>query len=797
MSSSPPPDFRALFESSPGCYLVLTPDLAIVAASDAYLRATMTQREQVVGRGLFEVFPDNPDDPAADGVRQLKASLARVLSQRASDTMAVQKYDIRRPDGTFEERYWSPVNTPILDTQGRVRYIVHRVEDVTEYVLLKQKGAEAEKEIILRAQELQRANTRLRALDQMRTQFFSNVSHELRTPLTLILGPLGRLMADASLTSQHRRDLGGVERNARLLLKHVNDLLDVAKLEAGRMGVVYSEVDIAKLLRQVVSNYDSLAQDKVVKLVIDTPEVLVAQVDPDKVQRVVMNLLSNAFKFTPAHGTVRCSARLEESWVVLEVADSGPGIPEEHRAAVFERFYQVDESATRKVGGTGLGLAIVKDFVELHGGLVALERSAEGGARFIVKLPRSAPEGAHLIAAPEHAQSTSRPIELSAIPGMPALAPSGAEPRVLVVEDNGEMAGYILETLAPTYATLRAVDGVDGLAKALVVKPDLILSDLMMPVLSGDQMLRRIRECRELDGTPVLMLTAKAEDEMRVELLRAGAQDYLLKPFSPEELRARVDNLVGIKRARQEAEESNRRLRLSQDRLEQMVKELEAFSYSVSHDLRAPLRAIQGYSGMLTQDHAASLNSEGRRLLGIVADSAGKMSDLIDGLLEFSRLGLRDLARSPVDMTALAEAVAKELVAGESGRKIDLRVGSLPPISGDPTLLRQVFVNLIGNAIKYTGKLEVAHIEVGGSADEAVNIYWVKDDGAGFQAEFSHRLFGVFQRLHSAREFPGTGVGLALVQRIIQRHGGVISAQGSPGHGAVFTFTLPRGRTPG
>ncbi len=792
MDAALPPDFRVLFESAPGCYLVLSPDFGIVAVSDAYLRATMTRREQIVGRGLFEVFPDNPEDPAADGVRQLKASLARVLAQRTPDTMAVQKYDIRRPDGSFEVRHWSPVNTPVLGPQGRVLYIIHRVEDVSEYVQLRQKGAEAEKEIFLRAQELQRANARLRALDQMRTQFFSNVSHELRTPLTLILGPLGRLTSDPALPPEHRRSLEGVERNARLLLKHVNDLLDVAKLEAGGMGVAYAEVDLAKLARQVASNFDSLAQEKAITLVLDTPEVLIAQIDRDKVQRVVMNLLSNAFKFTPSRGTVRCTVRREEGGAGIEVADSGPGIPEEHRAAVFERFFQVERSATRTIGGTGLGLSIVKDFVELHGGTVGVDRASEGGARFTVKLPLRAPEGTRLVAAPEPAFAASTPVELVPVPEAPARAATGGEPRVLVVEDNPEMAGFILETLAPTYAILRAVDGAEGLRKALELKPDLILSDLMMPVLSGDQMLRKIRECRELDGIPVLMLTAKAEEEVKVELLRAGAQDYLLKPFAPEELRARVANLVGIKRARQEAEESNRLLRLSQDRLERTVKELEAFSYSVSHDLRAPLRGIQGFSRMLTEDHGGALDAEGRRMLGVVAESALRMSDLIDGLLEFSRLGLRDLARSTVDMKALAEAVAKDLVAEASSRKIELRVGALPPATGDPTLLRQVFVNLIGNAVKYTGKLAEAHIEVGGSAGDAVNTYWVRDDGAGFQMEYVGRLFAPFQRLHSAGEFPGTGVGLALVQRILQRHGGAIRAEGAPGRGAVFTFTLPR-----
>jgi signal transduction histidine kinase len=769
------PDFRALFESAPGCYLVLSPDLTIVAVSDAYLRATMTTREAILNRRLFDVFPDNPEDPAADGVRQLRASLSRVLEQRAPDTMSVQKYDIRRPDGSFESRHWSPVNSPVLDAQGRVLYIIHRVEDVTDYVVLKQKGEAAEREIFLRAQEVQQANARLRVLDRMKTEFFANVSHELRTPLTLILGPVSRLAADPSASDEQRRSFEGMERNARLLLKHVNDLLDAAKVESGRMAVEYSEVDFAKLIRQTAANFDSMAKERGFTYIVDTPESVPAQVDRDKMQRVAMNLLSNAFKFTPHAGTIRCSVTADESGVELAISDSGPGIPEEHRASVFERFYQIEESATRRHGGTGLGLAIVKDFAELHGGSVALDQAREGGARFVVRLPRSAPESVHVAPAQTGgaAPFVDLPPAAAAAPDAPV---AGDQPRVLVVEDNHDMAGYIRESLGAEYATVRAVNGEEGLKKALDLRPDLILSDVMMPVMSGDQMLRKIRERRELDAVPVVMLTAKADDQVRVDLLRAGAQDYLLKPFSAEELRARVGNLVGMRRA--------------QARLERLVAEMESFSYSVSHDLRAPLRGIQGFSKMLLEEHAASLDAEGRRLLLTVADNSLKMSELIDCLLEFSRLSRKELNRTPVDMTVLAREELREALAHAPGRKIEATIGDLPPASCDLALLRQVFANLIGNAVKYTGRRAVAHIEIGGSTAGGVNTYWVKDDGAGFPMEYAHKLFTVFQRLHTAKEFPGTGVGLALVQRILQRHGGTIRADSAPDQGATFTFTL-------
>src|SRR5262249_38506582 len=252
------PDFQTLFESAPGLYLVLTPDLNIVAASDAYLHATMTQRGAIIGRGIFEVFPDNPGDPTATGVRNLRASLERVMHHRMADTMAVQKYDIRRPEsegGGFEERYWSPVNSPVFGANKAVVYIIHRVEDVTAFIRLKQQGIEQHKltealrihaermeaEVFVRASEGQEANSRLQAantelarlyektkeLDQMKTQFFSNVSHELRMPLALILGPTEKLLTSPQLSDSERANLEVVARNARTLLRHVNDLLDV------------------------------------------------------------------------------------------------------------------------------------------------------------------------------------------------------------------------------------------------------------------------------------------------------------------------------------------------------------------------------------------------------------------------------------------------------------------------------------------------------------------------------------------------------------------------------------------
>jgi signal transduction histidine kinase/ActR/RegA family two-component response regulator len=578
------PDFEALFAAAPGLFLVIGPDpprFTILAVTDAYLQATMTLREQIIGHGIFDVFPDNPDDPSATGTANLRSSLERALRTKAPDAMAVQKYDIPTNDpgrSGFEERYWSPLNTPVLDEHGKVACIIHRVEDVTEFVRLREKGVEQqsiaeslrtkagamEREIYHRAQEIQEANRQLRAaneqlgrLDELKTQFFSNVSHELRTPLALITMPIERMLASPDLPAGWQRDLRLIRRNARTLLKHVNDLLDIAKLAAGKMKIEYAELDLGRFLRLATGNFETLAQERNISLRIEGAEVLPVQVDPDKLERILLNLLSNAFKFTPAGGQVRCTLRwhvLAEQ-VSIEVADSGPGIPETEREVVFERFHQLDGGATRRFGGTGLGLAIARELAELHGGSIAVGVAPEGGASFTVTLPRRAPDGAavsdHLLQ--ESLGDTAlQAIEELRVPHAVSAddISNAGQATILVIEDNHDMNRFICGSLEDEFHVVSAPDGRSGLEKALSTRPDLILSDVMMPGLSGADLLRELRRHPELANVPVMLLTAKADEDFRVKVLGQGAQDYMLKPFSLDELRARVRNLLALTRKR-------------------------------------------------------------------------------------------------------------------------------------------------------------------------------------------------------------------------------------------------------
>ena len=639
----PVPDFRALFEAAPGSYLVLDPGLRVVAVSDAYLRATMTEREAIAGRGIFDVFPDNPDDPEPAGVRNLSASLARVLRDGVTDAMPVQRYDIRRPQpegGGFEERFWSPVNSPVFGPGGAVSFVIHRVEDVTEFVRLKRAGEaqhqvaeglrsraeDVEAEVFQRTREaaeasrkLKEANAELavlyersRELDELKTQFFANVSHELRTPLTLILGPAQKLLGQCAAGDSRRHDLDLIVRNARLLLSQVNDLLDASKLEAGKVRLDYCEVDLAELVRLVCGHFETAVTGRGITFMVQAGQSVPAQVDAARIQQVLINLLSNAATFTPDGGMIRVGLAhtAGSPFAVIEVADSGPGIPAEHRAEVFDRFRQIDGGPARRHGGTGLGLSIARELARLHGGTLAVTDAPEGGAMLVLRVPLTAPLDAQI--RPGHPASGELPPPGPG--GQPAADVTGIQasgqagrPLVVVVEDNPDMNRYVCQALDGTYQVQPALNGREGLDAARALRPYLIVCDVMMPALSGEELVWAARQDARLKDTPILILSARADEALRIRLLGAGANDYLLKPFSVEELRARAGNLIKVKMAEEQSRELQmmaERDRIAIDLGDQVIGRLSALSMnlvSLSPLVPAAARRLGGAVSELNQ----------------------------------------------------------------------------------------------------------------------------------------------------------------------------------------------------
>ncbi len=538
------PDFRALFEAAPACYLVLQTDFIIVAVSDAYLRATMTKRDGILGRGLFEVFPDNPDDPNATGVFNLNASLQRVLKNRVADTMAIQKYDIRRPEaegGGFEERYWSPINSPVFNQNQEIVYIVHRVEDVTEFVRLKQLGVEQHKakeelqlrvekmetELLLHMQSLQAANKRL--LDN--EIFLDSIIENLPS---------------------------------MIFVKDAKELRFKLFNKAGQQLLGYTQADLAG---------------------------------------------KNDYDFFPK-----------------EQAD----------------FFVNND---RKVLQDGVLLDIPEEPIQTR----------DHGARFL------------------HTK------------------------KIPIFDSNGK----------PSY-------------------------------------------------------------------LLGISEDITERKAAEEEIRALNVNL------QQKIRE-----------LESVNKELESFSYSVSHDLRAPLRAIDGFSKEILETCSDRLDAQGQEHLRRVRAASQRMGQLIDDLLKLAHITRVEVRRSEIDLSKIAEEIFSEQQRREPKGRIETSVRPDLRVVADPSLMRVALDNLLGNARKFTSRCPAPRIEFGSLQQNAETVFFVRDNGAGFDMAYANKLFGAFQRLHAASEFEGTGIGLATVQRIIRRHGGHIWAQAQVNSGATFFFTLP------
>ena len=648
---------------------------------------------------------------------------------------------------------------PVHDSQGRVAFLVLEGRDIEE----KKRAREA------------------------KDQLFANVSHELRTPLTLILGRAKTLEQQLEPGSL-REEASRVEDNARVLLAKVNDLLQVAALEAGGLPVEPQPTDVAEIARWVAGNFTSLAAERRTDIHVDVPESLPVITDPEHVETILINLVANACRFASDGGVVVVQVATDDD-VVIEVRDDGPGVPEDERDRIFDPFHQLDRVVSRGHEGTGLGLAIVRQLVELLHGSVRIGQAAEGGAGFEVRLPLRRAETAHELRDPQQRPAAAAAATTAASRRLDARSadarrepvggtrPSAALDHVLLVEDNNDLLDFLRQQLSGDYRLSTAHDGSEAL-QLLQDGPDvdLIVTDVMMPGMSGDQLVRHLQSDGAFAGIPVLVVTAREDQALREELLAGGASDYLIKPFSVPELRARIENLL-------------RPVRLSHE-LQRTNAALERYAHQVAHDLKTPISSLVGFADTLLNNHVLLSQEDRDQLLHRLVTTGTRLAEQVDAVLA----DLTDVS-GPTCSLAKAVDVAMAVLA-ELLQEHDARVeidGPLPQVAMGAGELSSLLVNLIENAIRYRAPDRPPRITIRARHREGECEITVADNGLGIPDADRERIFDHGERGSDASKNrqPGTGVGLFGCRELLGRHGGRIWVEPTQEHGAELRFTLP------
>ena len=671
-------------------------------------------------------------------------------------------------------------------------------------------------------QEERRRAEALAEIDRAKTEFFSNVSHEFRTPLTLMLGPLEDALAIRFLPPRVYEKLDVAHRNSVRLLKLVNTLLDFSRIEAGRMEAVYEPVDLRALTAELASVFRSAIEKAGLNLMVHcSPLTSSVYVDREMWEKIVFNLLSNAFKFT-FDGEITVTLKQEGEHVMLEVSDTGTGIPAEELPHLFERFHRVKGARGRSYEGSGIGLALVQQLVKLHGGEVRVASVVEHGSVFTVSIPTGS---AHLPpdriggvrAAGSAGLSNNAYVEevLKWLPDsrsdfenvqIPTFLndASGtrtgeARARILLADDNADMREYLRRLLAQTYEVEAVGDGEAALGLARLREFDLVLSDVMMPKLDGFGLLKALRADDRTQTLPVILLSARAGEESRVEGMGAGADDYLIKPFSARELLARVEAHLNLQRVRREGEQAlmemiarEQKARASAE-VANRVK--DDFLAMLSHELRTPLNAIMGWSHLLKKGKLSDKDLQ--RGIDAIDRNAGAQCAIIDELLDVSRIvtGKLKLETKPIELGGVIEAAidAVRPAAEAKGIRIvkafDQNVGL---VDGEAVRLQQVIWNLLSNAVKFTPNDGQIRVELKISEKDLRIV--VSDTGEGIEPDFLPFIFERFRQADSSakRIHGGLGLGLSIVRSLVEMHGGAIhAASDGIGKGATFTVTLP------
>jgi PAS domain S-box-containing protein len=819
--SSSTPDFRVLFESAPGLFLVLTPRLDIVAVSDAYLSATMTKREEILGRGVFEVFPDNPEDPSATGVRNLRTSLERVLRERVSDTMAIQKYDIRKPEsegGKFEERYWSPVNSPVLGPDDEVAYIIHRVEDVTEFIRAKQQGLEQEKqarelrlragemevEVYQRAAEVQELNQRLDAANRelFRELFERKQAQEALAInekwLSTTLGSIG----DAVIATDMKGAVTFMNPVAESLTgwrmqeargKSMNVVFEIVNKETRRRAEnpvhkVLQEGKVAGLADHTVliskDGKEFEIEDSAAPIVTDEGEgfgvVLVFRDITEKkladeeikrqrdLQRLILESISDGVVVADTKGKFLVFNTAAEHFVGIGATDAAPEKWSEKYGAFLADGvtpFPADQlPLIRAMRGESANAveAVIRNAKVSDGRLLSINgrplRDGAGELKGGVVVIRDITESKRSEEALKRSEERYH-----------LLFDSNPHPawvydvKTLAILDVNPASvrdyGYTREEfLRLTIKDIRPAEDIPALLTSVAERKQ------------EDQNSDKWRH-RKKDGTLIdVEITSRA-------LVYDGRDARLVVATNITERKQMERALV---RAKEEAERTS--------------KFKDQFLSTMSHELRTPLNAVLGFSDLLADERYGPLNEKQRRYIDHIHTGGKHLLSLISDILDLSKIeaGRMELALENLSLESVFAEVLSVMqpLADKKSQVLSARPERGLTVRADGTRFKQVLMNLMGNAIKFTQQGGTIAL-ISRLEGDKVRVE-VRDNGAGIPPEEQKRIFEAFYRLReSGKKTEGTGLGLAITQRLVELHGGELSLESQLGEGSCFYFVLP------
>lgn len=645
----------------------------------------------------------------------------------------------------------------------------------------------------------------LSELDNAKTQFFSNISHEFRTPLTLIINPIEEALKNSEAYSgTDRKNLIMVHRNAIRLQKLVNTLLDFSSIESGQTEAYFELTDIDEFTSELASNFRSIIENAGLRFTVHCEKIEECiYIDREMWEKIILNLLSNAFKFTFSGEIEVLLSNLSDTRIELAIRDTGCGISSDELPYIFDRFYRIKNSIGRTHEGTGIGLALVRDLILMHGGEITANSILGKGTVFYISMlkgskhlpPKQVYEKKKELTVPVKSQTfiTEMLHWSQNISTQNVNTESFSNFRILIVDDNNDMCDYLVRLLKEHWLVQSANNGqmAFNLFKQTIKYPekfqpfDLILTDIMMPNLDGFQLLNILKADSATSDIPIIMLSARAGEESRIASLQAGADDYLVKPFSTKELIIRIRKLLNLSKPRKSLIEI----------LKEADRRKDNFLAMLSHELRNPLAVISNSNYMLS--HMTLTKEASQRAQATIERQIQQITRLVDDLLDVTRITQNkiQLQCQLIDLNVLAGQTIDDNMSffANSDLRLIKQFSDFPLfVYIDPIRISQVISNLLQNATQFSlpGGLVCVHTN---KVDEHA-IVRVLDDGIGIEADVIEQLYEPFMQADRSlhRSKGGLGLGLALVKGLIELHGGEVNIQSEgTGKGAEFIIKLP------